>query len=591
MKSSTVGEPGEENSPGSSEPRVGQRPTPEARETSTVGMTSVIRHPERSTADQPTDRVSEEALREAYSSDRSEAERLPGGHRQWTTPVSTRQTELDQLAEQFPVGSKFGKYLITGMLGRGTSAVVVRAVHQTLNIAVAIKFVRPTARENNPHLYEEFKRESQLLARLNHSHVVRVWDFEDHPDHPYIVLEYVDGLNLMELVSQAGRLAPERVVQIIEESAKGLGAAWELGVIHRDVKPGNILLNRQGVAKLADLGLAAFGTDPQLHAAVGGSAKQSGELVGTAAYMPPEQSLSPGSVDHRADIYALGATFYQAVTESLPFPARNTREAMLKHVTQELTPPHELVPELPEELSDVVTTMMAKNPDDRYQSAEELLEDLAVLKEIVQPVGAFASPVAKATASVLLPATGTPAPRPILPPPPSSLDTVPAAETTPTRPRGFEREPQVEQLIAQAVESGQAGDLAGARELLNKVIDRNPLNDKARMLLAHFSDSMGEAVTHLERLLEYQPEHAKGREALRKCRLKAGKAEAEAGNSEAAREYLLPIVAEYDRDEMALLWLARVADSAEEAGKYYERVLAVNPDNRDAAAEFNFLRR
>src|SRR5262249_626153 len=149
---------------------------------------------------------------------------------------------------------------------------------------------------------EELKREAQVLARLNHPNIVRVWDYEDHPKYPCLILELIEGLSLGELIEQSGRLRLNRATDLILQSAEGLAAAHKLGVIHRDVKPANILIGKDGIAKVADFGLAFLSTRELLE-----TEEQTPDpkgVVGTPAYMAPEQFLAPAKVDHRSDIYS-----------------------------------------------------------------------------------------------------------------------------------------------------------------------------------------------------------------------------------------------------------------------------------------------
>ncbi len=226
------------------------------------------------------------------------------------------------------------------------------------------------------HIHSQLKTEACLLAQLNHPHIVRVWDFEDDPEMPYLVMEYVEGKSLGQLIKEHGPMRPERAVQVIGQIADGLAAAFQLGIVHRDVKPGNVLLTKDGTIKLADLGLAVFinsnGVSP-----VGNG------LAGTVAYMPPEQSLSAGTVDHRSDIYALVRSFYHLITGQIPFQGATRMEVILKHAKEPLIPPDELVSGVPQEISRVVCKMMAKSLDDRYQSYDDLLQDLMDLDALI----------------------------------------------------------------------------------------------------------------------------------------------------------------------------------------------------------------
>jgi hypothetical protein len=157
------------------------------------------------------------------------------------------------------IGSVLGKCLLTELVGQGASGVVYRALHKTLNIPVAVKVLQIEGGGVDPAVVLQFRAEARLLARLSHPNIVRVLDFEDDVRFPYLVLEYVEGLSLAELISQSGRVRTDRAVRVIVQICEGLSAARKLGVVHRDVKPANILLGKEGSAKLADLGLWTVG--------------------------------------------------------------------------------------------------------------------------------------------------------------------------------------------------------------------------------------------------------------------------------------------------------------------------------------------
>jgi serine/threonine protein kinase len=276
-----------------------------------------------------------------------------------------------------PMGTVLGKCLLTERIGQGGAGVVFRALHQGLNIPVAVKVLHTDTLRGDAAAFEQLRTEARMMARLNHPNIVRIWDFDDSGDFPFLVMEYVNGLTLRELIAQSGALRPERAVRIVRQVAQALEAALETeggGIIHRDIKPANILLAKDGQAKLADLGLAVM---------VGHRAGMSatGEvMVGTAAYMSPEQAMTDGAVDHRSDIYSLGATLYHAVTGQVPFKGRNLMETMLKHAKEPPVPPQQLVGEIDAKLSETVLRMLAKDPAERHQSYGELLADLESLK-------------------------------------------------------------------------------------------------------------------------------------------------------------------------------------------------------------------
>lgn len=281
-------------------------------------------------------------------------------------------------SSRFPqVGDQYGKYFLTEELGRGAAAVVFRAFNRTLNNTVALKVLKlPRGSGPDSPLLKGLRSEAQLLARFNHPTLVRVFDLVEDVTYPFLVLEYVEGLTLVDLLGHAGRIRLDRAVKLIAAIAEGLAAAQrKIGLVHRDVKPGNILLARDGSIKLADLGLAVIAESQPITTTPlpGGT-----PVAGTAAYMAPEQCQGE-SVDHRADIYSLGATFYHAVVGDMPFRGKNRVEVMMKQTREQPIPPHHLVPGLDPAVSEVILHMMSKTPGERYQSYDDLLGDLNLL--------------------------------------------------------------------------------------------------------------------------------------------------------------------------------------------------------------------
>lgn len=268
-------------------------------------------------------------------------------------------------------GAQVGKYLLLEQVGKGGAGVVYRALHTTLKTLVAVKFLRTDTHDEGGR--ERLAREAQLLAQMSHPNVVRVLDFEDHPERPYVVMEFVDGLTAADLIAQSGRLAPGRAVEVALDVAAGLSAAHALGIVHRDVKPGNVLVARSGGSKLVDLGLA---TRARLDTADGPS---SGAIEGTVGYMSPE-ALSAGPTDHRADIYSLGATLFHLAAGRLPFVGNSLTAVMMKHLHQPPPVLHELVPEAPAQLSALIQTMMAKVPGQRFQTYADLCAELKLVR-------------------------------------------------------------------------------------------------------------------------------------------------------------------------------------------------------------------
>ncbi len=306
-----------------------------------------------------------------------------------TMPWQTSKRSLE-------IGEQLGKCLLTERVGQGTSGVVYRALHQTLNIPVAVKVFNLPHAKTQLNAYKQFRFEARLLAQLNHPNVVRVWDFEDDTAFPYLVLEYVEGLSLSELIQHSGRLSPARGVDVILQVVDGLSAAHRLGIVHRDLKPANILLTRDGVAKIVDLGLAVLVGDKTRLLGRAETTTTLDQVVGTVAYMPPEQASATGQVDHRSDIYALGATFYHMVTGEIPFKGRSRVEVLVKHAREPLMAPHERVAELDPCLSRVITKMMAKDPRQRYQTYTELYQALLALVEEGRVQASHLSPTKRA---------------------------------------------------------------------------------------------------------------------------------------------------------------------------------------------------
>lgn len=293
---------------------------------------------------------------------------------------SNPQFHVATIAEPPRVGSVLGKCLLTGVIGQGGNGKVFSGLHQTLNIQVAIKVLSQDGNDLSPDVIARMAREAQMLARLNHPNVIRVLDYDDNPI-PFVVLEYVEGLSLADLIEQTGGLRVPRTADIIIQVARGLAAAWEVGLVHRDVKPGNVLLTKTGIAKVTDLGLAVrVGSEtdpPPVNQPTG-----VGSPVGTCGYISPEQCVNDPTLDFRSDIYSLGATFYHAVTGRLPFVSRSTRQLLLLHMNEPVIPPHKVAPGVvDEETSAVICRMMEKNPADRYESYDELIADLIPLSQ------------------------------------------------------------------------------------------------------------------------------------------------------------------------------------------------------------------
>lgn len=271
------------------------------------------------------------------------------------------------------VGSRLGRCTLVRELGEGGGGTVYEATHAGLGIRVAVKVLRSA--DTDTQGLARLRAEARMLAHLNHPNLVRVYDFDEDGPVPYLILELVEGLPLDNLIAQSGGLRPDKAVRVIADAARGLDAAAGIGIVHRDVKPGNILLDRAGTVKVADLGLAVSRVD-RLTVATGATPADRAGGGGTVAYMAPERFSKRACVDVRSDIYSLGVTLFEAVTGRLPFDAPNAMELMVLHASEPVPDAHAVRPGVPPGLSRVIARMMAKDPSDRCDSYADLIADL-----------------------------------------------------------------------------------------------------------------------------------------------------------------------------------------------------------------------
>jgi serine/threonine protein kinase len=265
-----------------------------------------------------------------------------------------------------------GKYKVLERIGSGSMGSVYLCQHRSANRAVAVK-VLPSCMNNNNASVERFYREARALAALSHSNTVRVFDIDQDDDLHFLVMEYVDGSNLQDVVGRSGPLEPIRAANYIGQAAQGLEHAHETaGIVHRDIEPANLVVDRSGVLRIVDFGLAFFvGDELDL------LAKKCDDMVlGTIDYIAPEQARDSHSVDIRADIYALGATFYFCLTGRPPFVDGTDAEKLIWHQRRHAKPIWSLRADVPEMMSAVVERMMAKDPDQRYPTPQSVAEAL-----------------------------------------------------------------------------------------------------------------------------------------------------------------------------------------------------------------------
>ena len=281
---------------------------------------------------------------------------------------------------------RLGGYDILQKLGQGGMGTVYLARQVSLSRNVALKTLSPTL-ASDPQFVARFTREAYAAAQLNHHNVVQIHDIGQDRGTNFFSMELVEGANLAGVVEKEGHLDPITAVNYTLQAARGLKFAHDHGLIHRDVKPENLLLNNEGVVKVADLGLVkrSTGAEPTIISGERASARASSvsatttqiaTSMGTPAYMAPEQARDAGAVDQRADIYSLGCTLYDLVTGRPPFSGRTAVEVMTKHAHEAIVPPEKIVANVPKRLSEIIRKMTAKKPEARYASMGEVVKEL-----------------------------------------------------------------------------------------------------------------------------------------------------------------------------------------------------------------------
>jgi len=337
------------------------------------------------------------------------------------------------------------KYEILERIGIGGMGFVYRGRHITFNELCAIKIVNDVI-AGDTNFLQRFQTEAVVTRKLRHPNAVRVDDYDYTEDgRPFIVMELVEGQNVGEVLQTDGPFAVPRALRIVAQVARALGVAHKLGIVHRDIKPGNIILTvdefGRETAKVLDFGIA------KLREAAGGAQSgmtMTGMVVGTPIYMSPEQFLGKkgGEIDGRTDLYSLGIVLYQMVTARLPFEGETLYSLMMQHMEGNVRPPHELTPELhiPESLSRVIVKAISKSREERYQTAEDFV---AALEQL-------ANDPAIQNSTVELPPNHVPAPGPIRPqaspPPTPSAPPVERPATSAERPAPVKTETPSSQM-------------------------------------------------------------------------------------------------------------------------------------------------
>ena len=290
-----------------------------------------------------------------------------------------------------PAALKIGGYQVLKELGRGGMGAVYLARQLSLNRNVALKVMKPEWCRNATFV-ARFTREAYAAAQLTHHNVVQIYDFGEDHGVTYFSMEFVEGETLSGLVRKKKRLEVEEAVGYILQAARGLKHAHDQSMIHRDIKPDNLLLNSQGVVKVADLGLVktpesaaldeeaaeaySKGAKPSAVAEPSANITQANVAMGTPAFMSPEQARDAANVDARADIYSLGCTLYDLITGKPPFEGRTAIEILTKHQTEAVTPPDLVVKKVPKALSEIILKMVAKRPEERYPDLNSVITAL-----------------------------------------------------------------------------------------------------------------------------------------------------------------------------------------------------------------------
>jgi CRP-like cAMP-binding protein/tRNA A-37 threonylcarbamoyl transferase component Bud32 len=279
-------------------------------------------------------------------------------------------TELvaDRLDSRRPTAYRtIGKYMATDIIGRGAFSIVYKGVNKSLNMPVVIKMMRHDM-ALYPDFLDSFRNEAKTIAGLAHDHIVKVYDFEERYRTLFIIMEYLRGDSLRNMISHLRAIPPGLAADFLIQICSALAYAHQHGIVHRDVNPSNIIIQPGDKIKILDFGLACPAGTEDFSSA------------GTANYMAPEQ-IEGGPVDHRADIYALGITAYEMVTGRRPFPEDNAKELLDMHMTRDITDPGQIISNIPDSLREFILKAARCDPDQRYQDMEQAI---AVLRPLAR---------------------------------------------------------------------------------------------------------------------------------------------------------------------------------------------------------------
>ena len=281
-------------------------------------------------------------------------------------PLAQAQAASEQALERAPEDCPIYGYEIEGELGQGAMGVVYKARHIFTGRTTALKIL-PLDKATESASLERFKREAMAMMRLQHDNVVRAYDFGGSDEHYYLALEFVDGESLVHVLEREGRLPERRTLEIGRQVALGLGCAHQHGVIHRDVKPENILVTAAGAAKLCDFGIV------KLQDVEGAELTQAGTTVGTPYYISPEQARGESDLDIRSDLYSLGISLWHLATGRLPFSGESPGAILVKHILEPVPDPRSVHPDLGAGFCQILAVLTAKAREDRYATPADLV--------------------------------------------------------------------------------------------------------------------------------------------------------------------------------------------------------------------------
>jgi len=412
------------------------------------------------------------------------------------------------------VGKTIAGYEILELVGEGGMGAVYRARQLSLDREVALKMLNPRLADNEEFV-ARFKREARSIAKINHSNILQVYDVIDVDGLHFILMEFVCGHSLSTRLKDTGFLEWQECSDYIRQAALGLASAAKAGIIHRDIKPDNLMITEDKIVKVSDFGLAKEVSSAEL--------TQTGDLMGTPAYMSPEQ-CDGGRLDTRTDIYSLGATYYRAITGVLPFNAPTPVAMMYKHKHEPLIPPSQYMPSLPHTVDRIIQRMMAKTPEERFGGMDE------VAAAIESALKGEALPQVDTTMKISsLHASAPPAP-PVPKPAPSAVIPFPDAPVLgPSGPAGAG--PSFEELVALGDKHAGTGHILAACDCWRRALELRPGDPGVRQRLERTKKEshaaclqIGEGLleqgrlssqrAELQRLLQIDPENVEAREKL-----------------------------------------------------------------------------